>query len=334
MLSTVKQTAAPNFSIAMKCLRGKLALYAIVLGVSIFIGPSNISAQKEAKPWPPLSFEKAKLLYTNDSLGNRIPDFSFSGYMASEKTIPYAPIKVVVPVGKGDATLRIQSALDYIAGLPADANGLRGAVLLQKGTYDVFGQLRITASGVVLRGSGMNENGTILRGAGTGRLALIKIVGKNRKKREPSGIRIIDSYVPVNATGFNVDSSILSKQHSDHIIIHRPSTEKWIKALGTDNFGGGITALGWKPGDHDLYFDRSIVKIEGTTVTIDAPLTTALDSSFGRAEIYFYDNDGRISNCGIENIRCVSAYDKNNLKDEDHRWNAINIENAEDCLSK
>ena len=40
---------------------------------------------------------------------------------------------------------------------------------------------------------------------------------------------------------------------------------------------------------------------------------------------------GRINNCGVENLRCVSTYDTNNLKDEDHRWNAINIENAEDA---
>jgi hypothetical protein len=40
---------------------------------------------------------------------------------------------------------------------------------LQKGTYEVLGQLKINASGVVLRGSGMNSNGTILVGAGTGR---------------------------------------------------------------------------------------------------------------------------------------------------------------------
>ena len=155
---------------------------------------------------PPLSFDKGKLIYTSDSLGNRIPDFSYCGYMASEKPIPTVPVKVIVPVSKGDATLRIQSALDYVASLPSDANGFRGAVLLQKGTYEVFGQLRITASGVVLRGSGVNE--TTIVGAGTGRLALIKIVGKNDKINWISDIKITDAYVPVNATNFNVDRCI------------------------------------------------------------------------------------------------------------------------------
>ncbi|MFT3935722.1 MAG: hypothetical protein QM726_18990 [Chitinophagaceae bacterium] len=134
-------------------------------------------AQKNTKP-APIVVDKNKITYNADSLGNRVPDFSYCGYMASEKAIPEAPVKVVVPVASGDATLRIQSALDYAAGLPLDANGFRGAVLLQKGNYEVSGQLRITASGVVLRGSGAGDNGTIIIGASTGRLALIKIVGK------------------------------------------------------------------------------------------------------------------------------------------------------------
>ena len=70
---------------------------------------------------PPLSFNKGQLVYTSDQLGNRIPDFSYCGYMASEKPIPTVAVKVIVPVVKGDATLRIQAALDYVASLPVDA---------------------------------------------------------------------------------------------------------------------------------------------------------------------------------------------------------------------
>ena len=289
-----------------------------------------LQAQKIVKP-APLFIEKGELIYTPDSLGNRIPDFSYCGYMASEKTIPNVDIKIIVPVAKGDATLRIQSALDYVASLPVEANGFRGAVLLQKGTYEVLGQLRITASGVVLRGSGMNANGTTIIGAGTVRLALIKIVGKNKLEKEFNGYKIIDPYVPVNATQFHVDSAAINNQLPTKILIRRPSTKNWIAILATDIFGGGISALGWKPGDRDIFFDRTITKIDGNTITIDAPLTTAIDAAYGGGMMYGYSWDGRIKNCGVENLRCVSTYDKNNLKDEDHRWNAINIENAEDA---
>ncbi|MBP6686802.1 MAG: pectate lyase [Lacibacter sp.] len=294
---------------------------------SLFIQQALL-AQKQVKPVPPLSSERGKLVYSNDELGNRIPDFSYCGYKASEQPIPNIDVKVVVPVKAGDATLRIQSALDYVASLPADVNGFRGAVLLQKGTYEVFGQLRISASGVVLRGSGTNA--TTIVGSGTGRLVLIKIVGKNTISKEPTGLKISDAYVPVNAMSFHVDQ-INIKDHSNKIIIRRPSTASWINFLGADHFGGGITAIGWKPGERDLFFDRTITKIEGNTVYIDAPITTALDTTYGGATISFYSNDGRVTNCGVENIKLVSTYNKVNPKDEDHRWNAINIENAEDC---
>lgn len=288
-----------------------------------------LPAQKPVKPVPPLYYDKGKLQYTPDANGDRIPDFSYCGYKASEEPIPFVPVKVVVPVIKGDATLRIQSALDYVASLPDYGTGIRGAVLLQKGNYEVNGQLRINASGVVLRGSGVNN--TTITGMGTGRLALIKIIGKNTVVVEGEGLAITDAYVPVNAVKLKVENKILFMKHGMQVIISRPSTMEWIKTLGTDHFGGGITALGWKPGDHTLYTERQIVGETGTEITLDAPLTTALDSAFGGARLYFINPGGRVRHAGVENLSLVSVYDKNNLKDEDHRWNAINVENAEDC---
>ena len=287
-------------------------------------------AQKRLPPPLPVSMGKdGRFIYVPDSLGNRIPDFSYCGYMASEKPIPMATVQVVVPPAKGDATYRIQAALDYVANLPLDKNGFRGAVLLEKGRYEIFGQLKITASGVVLRGSGMNETGTILYGTGTDRQTLIRVVGK-AGQQVADEVTISDDYVPVGAMSFKISSGAF--QTGDHVIIHRPSVANWITALGTEHFGGGITSLGWKPGDQDLFFDRRIVSISGNTniVTVDAPITTALDKQFGGGTISTYQWDGRINNVGIENISCISSYDKLNPKDEAHRWMAITIENAED----
>ena len=80
-------------------------------------------AQKSTKLVSPLVVNKGSVVYNPDSLGNRIPDFSYCGYMASEEAIPNVPVKVVVPDVKGDATQRIQAALDYVASLPVDQNG-------------------------------------------------------------------------------------------------------------------------------------------------------------------------------------------------------------------
>jgi hypothetical protein len=171
---------------------------------------------------PPLSVAKdGHLIYNPDSLGNRIPDFSYCGYKASREPIPDVPVKIVVPVTKGDATLRIQSAIDYVAKLPLDKNGFRGTVLLQKGTYNVGGQLKIETSGIVLRGSGMND-GTLLLGTGLDRETLIRINGKDNRTMGPE-TSITDVYVPVNSNKFHVKDA--SFKPGDLIIVHRPSTK-------------------------------------------------------------------------------------------------------------
>lgn len=165
-----------------------------------------------------------RLVYVADSLGHRVPDFSYCGYAAAEKAIPDVPVKVVVPLKTGDATLRIQAAIDYVAGLPAGTDGLRGAVLLQKGVYEVSGPLTLSHSGVVLRGSGMNEGGTVLFATGQDRDIFIRVFNNAPDKTEPG-----------------------------------------------------------------------------------------------------------LSQIGIENLRCRSAYDSNNPKDEAHRWTAVSLENVSDA---
>jgi hypothetical protein len=286
-------------------------------------------AQKKVKPVLPLSVEKGKLIYTSDSLGNRIPDFSYCGYKASEQPIPDVPVKITVPKKPGDATARIQAAIDYVSKLPLGTDGFRGTVLLLPGRHEVIGQLKIAASGVVLRGSGIGEDGTQLVNVGKDRATLITVSGRDNKELSPE-VKIADAYVPVNAHSFSIEN-IAQFHKGDHIIIRRPSTLNWIQALGTYHFGGGITALGWKPGERDLYFDRMITAINGNTITIDVPLTTALDTTYGGGYVAKYKWDGRIDNVGIENLQLISDYDENNLKDEEHSWMAITVDNTTDA---
>jgi hypothetical protein len=268
-------------------------------------------------------------MYTPDLQGNRVPDFSYCGYMASETPIPEVAIKVVVPVVTGDATVRIQSAIDYVASLPLDKNGFRGTVLLEKGIYQVDGYLKIATSGIVLRGSGADGNGTVLMGAGTDRQTLIRVTGK-RDKVLGNEIKITDTYVPVNALTVHL-SSTASLKVGDRIVIRRPSTKEWIHDINNETFGGGLSALGWKPGERDLYFDRQITAIDGNSVTFDAPVTTALEAKYGGAIVTPYQWAGRISQAGIENLNMVSAFNSNNPKDEAHRWMAITFENVRDA---
>lgn len=275
----------------------------------------------------PLTWKDGELVYQADSLGNQIPDFSHAGYAGGNKAIPEAPVKILVPLQAGDATLRIQAAIDYVSQLPLDKHGLRGAVLLQPGQYSLSGSLTLHTSGVVLRGSGFMESGTVLIGEGTTRETLISIAGTHDIIREEQR-NVQDDYVPVNATTFHLDN-VKGLQVGDRVMITRPSTEEWIQALQAEEFGGGMSFLGWKPGYWDSSWDREIVRIDGNLVEVDVPLTTALEQRYGGATVERYSWNGRIEHVGIENIQLKSAFNEANPKDEDHRWMAITIENAQ-----
>ena len=300
-------------------------LPAIILGMAL-----AVEAAPKGPP-PIISIGRdGSLVYDKDDHGNRVPDFSNCGYAGGDREIPTVAVCVTVAPIEGDETARIQRAIDYAAGRPPDANGLRGAVLLLKGRHEILGGLQITNSGVVLRGQGMGEDGTILFAAGESRRTLISIAGHDdRTDHAGDGWKITDDYVPVGALKFSVaDAGGL--KIGDTIEISRPSTKAWIEALGAADFGGGEGG-GWKPGSRDLVWERVIKSIDGNSITMDAPITMAMDAKFGGGFLKTYSWPGRIWNVGVENLRLESAFDPGNPKGENHSWMAITMENAQDA---
>ena len=155
----------------------------MLVGSMLLHAPLLAQKKKVNKPQSPVVADrKDQLTYAVAPNGDRIPDYSYCGYMASEQPIPDAIVRVIVPLKSGDATLRIQSALDYVATLPPGKDGIRGAVLLNRGLYQVNGNLKINASGIVLRGSGMGINGTTLFATGTNRESFIHVNGKKDRQ--------------------------------------------------------------------------------------------------------------------------------------------------------
>jgi hypothetical protein len=272
------------------------------------------------------------LIYTTDTNGNRVPDFSSAGYAGNEKDIPDARIRVIVSPINGDDTARIQKAIDFVGNFSADTNGIRGAILLEKGRHIICGQLQITNSGVVLRGEGAESNGTILVAAGIDRRTLIRVFGqKDILADSNSNWQITDDYVPVGATSFHLrDPGDLKP--GDPIFITRPSTKEWIDSLGMTDFGGGLNdwRLVWHPGSCNLVWDRKIQKIDGDRITIDSPVTTAIETRFGGGFVERYLWPGRIENIGVENLRLESAFDSQNPRDENHSWFAVTMDNCAD----
>jgi len=276
--------------------------------------------------------KEGKLTFTADNQGNKIPDFSFAGYMASEKAIPNVENKIFVPKQEQDATQKIQTAIDYVSNLKPDKTGFRGAVLLDKGTFKVSGTLYIRKSGVVLRGSGNTENGTILLGTGLEREALIRILGIDDRKYNET-YELATAFSPLGTQKIQLKNASKLKV-SDEIIISRPLTDNWIKEMKMQDFGGETSWIGWKKGDWDVNWNRVVTNISGSEITLNAPLTMALEEAYGKAKVISYSWSGRIEQNGIENILIKSTFNASNPKDEEHRWQAISIENARNAWVK
>ncbi len=253
-------------------------------------------------------------------------DYSTCGYRASETAIPDVAVGVYVTPVAGDNSERIQQAIDYLSGRKADINGSRGAVLLGEGTFCLDKPLRIKTSGIVLRGMGREKTTLVKRGVDRG--AMIYIEGGGTYQ-VGDRINIVDKKVKAGSCTFTV-ASATSLRVGDRVQITRPSTAEWIQSLNMEDFGGGLNN-GWKPTDIDITWDRTVVAVEGSKITVDAPLTTTLSEEYGSGVVVKGYNIGEITECGIENLSLESAVNDWNEKDEDHCWDAVWMENVRDA---
>ncbi|MCE5278288.1 MAG: hypothetical protein ABFD92_20750 [Planctomycetaceae bacterium] len=256
--------------------------------------------------------------------GDCIPDFSNCGYMGGGVKLPQAPVRETLVPQAGDQKQRIQDAIDKVAALPA-AGGLRGAVLLKKGRYEVSDTIHIRTSGVVLRG----EEGAILVATGRKKHALIAIAGSG-KPQEVGGTRrkISRNYVPVGSRTFAVESA-KGLAVGDEVIVARHGNAAWIAAMGMDklNRGPDDAVKNWPPQTQE--YRRVITKIEGDTVTVDAPITCAIEDQWGGGEVYKYRWPGRIEQVGVEGLRAESVFEGDS--DEKHAWDLVHLSCVQDA---
>ena len=256
-------------------------------------------------------------------------DYSYCGYRMSEAKIPDVETKAFVSWQAGDQSARIQRAIDYVSSLKPDKKtGLRGAVLLDKGTFELAEPLRIQVSGVVLRG--VDKKKTVLLKKGVDRGALLYIEGKNDLKKADT-LEVVN-HCAVGEKMLMVNQSA-SLRAGDEVIILRPSTAEWIASMGCANFGGGkdLGYWGWHPGEVDVEWYRTVQSVRGNQLTIDAPLSAALEQKWGGAKVIRYTWKGRVHDSGVENLTIVSDYNRQSAKDEDHCWDGVYIASARDC---
>ena len=217
-------------------------------------------------------------------------DYSTCGYHASETIIPNVKNVITVNAESGDSYASLQRAINYVASLKADKNGHRGAILLGKGIFRIRQPLRISTSGIVLRGMGRNKT-TILK-TGVERGALIYIEGGYELSGKDT-LQVAENKIVAGSTSLTL-AQAGNIQSGDRILIVRPSTIEWMKSLNCDDFGGGLSYTGWHKGDIDITYDRMVTATDGINIQIDAPLTTTIDTEYGNIFIVKGHNNKEI----------------------------------------
>ncbi len=254
---------------------------------------------------------------------NRLPDFSYAGYKGGGVAPPNVPVRVTIGATPGDNRAAIQAAIDSVSAMAPDGSGFRGAVLLLRGRYPVNGPLSITASGVVLRGEGQGGDGTVLVDTvASNHDSFIRIGGSGSGLGEVSGTRttISDAYVPVGASSFDVQSAA-GLATGDSIVVLRTPNQTWIDELAMGQYG-------WTASGYAIGHERRIRGVSGNRITVDIPIVDAMQARYGGGLVYKNDLTGRVSLCGVENLRLESYYASET--DEEHGWKAIVLSRARD----
>ncbi|MFT5999660.1 MAG: hypothetical protein ACI81P_002118 [Neolewinella sp.] len=296
-----------------------------------------LSAQQAAS----IAFRDADgvVRYQADTLNNYIADFSHAGYKNGEAELPDVPVVKTILVIEGDNTAHIQAALDEVAARSPDANGYRGALLLEAGRYEVSGQLFIRESGMVLRGVGQevsSGSNTIIAGTGNvptlRNLIVVANINTPNWASAVAGTRslVTSAFVPSGSRTLEVSAAELYRE-GDNVIITQPSTVAWLSSIA---FGSTGNDAPWVPGDLDIFYNRYItdVNIPESKITLDAPIYDHLERSLAQSEVYTLNLPSQRREIGIENLRI--DIDTDGELDENHARTAIFMAGVEDCWVK
>ncbi|HYW96378.1 MAG TPA: hypothetical protein VE870_12370, partial [Bacteroidales bacterium] len=298
-----------------------------------------------------------KLVYKPYSdKGDRVLDWSNVGYEKSNVPIPNVPVKDTLSPLEGETIVdgnmaypkgpdshdMIQAALYKVWQMTPDANGNKGAVLLKAGTYYINGAITIP-TGVVLRGEGSDENGTILIIRSTnGGGSAIQIGQGSIYINWASTVRITDDYVPSGSYEISVTDASAFKA-GDFVFVRKTVNQAWIDTLGMGERlrhirGGteGLNKVPWDPDSYQFMHLRQITKVEGNTITLDMMMPQSISDVYGGGEVLKADVSSLSTQCGVESLSVVSNYDataKDTGKDATdfmNFQNGISINNAMD----
>lgn len=290
--------------------------------------------------------DNGDLAYHPDEDDYIIPDFSHAGYKGGGIVLPNVAVVHEISPVSGDNTDHIQDAINYVGSLPLNSDGIRGALLLKAGIYDVYKTLYVLKDGIVLRGEGQGDdssNSSIIyaRENSPGQRDVI-LLGSNTRISGAGEVfgtssPITDEVVPLGSFTFNVEDPSLYSV-GDRIIIYHPATQAWCDLVD----GGGVPFPDpsapdnpderWVEGQLPIIYNRFIEDIDGTQITIDAPVFYSLVKSTSECYIYIPNMNGLVSQVGLENLRI--DIETAGSTDEDHAWQAARFKSVENSWAK
>lgn len=288
--------------------------------------------------------------------GDRVLDWSHCGYKKSEVPIPQVKVVEILhppsentrsagnmcyPVGP-DSREQIQAALDRVSARQPGADGSRGAVLLKKGTYYIEGSLKV-GSGVVLRGEGDGEHGTVLIFNPSGEKVAIVVEGDGPIRAMDTGkkVRIAQDYLPSGSIELTVEDA-RPFQEGDVVCIKKTVNHQWVADLGMGERLRHIRAgeegakkSPWTPQSYQFEHIRQIKAVTGNTIVLDMVLPQSFEQQHGGGEVYKVDAGQLGSQSGVEFLRVVSNYDttvidKGKRTDFNNLWSGIVLKNISD----
>lgn len=275
-------------------------------------------AQKGKSQWVYIG-KGGKLTYKTTAKGDKIMDFSHAGYMGGGVMLPVVAVKrIVQATGGKDDTQLIQNAINEVSAMPL-LNGFRGAVKLSAGIFTCSGTLVISASGVVLRGSGSNNGGTIIKMTGAHHAAIAIGMGntniplgrteKADNNQDDKQTAFTDDYVPSGATSFTV-ANAAGFLVGDTLVIRRPVTGAWIHFMQMDNLSRDGKPQTWIGKSAKEIIKRKITAITGNKITVDVPLPDSYNAQYLNPPgtiVAKFKSSPRVTQVGVEDLRIECA---------------------------
>ncbi|GAA94118.1 uncharacterized protein L969DRAFT_46934 [Mixia osmundae IAM 14324] len=218
---------------------------------------------------------------------DKIPDFSFCGYAASERPLPdqLDVVTLLQPSGDSrDRTTDIQRALDAVHNVQPRTTP--AVVLLRHGEYVLDSSASILIhSNVVLRGEA-SSTGQLTKMIIRGPPREVFVFGRSDigRQRNLGKARILDNYVPVGSRIVRVDD-VAPFATDGEVVVERNVSREWIAAMDMDKLVRDGKQQTWLQEGTKIYHRRKVSRVvskdsSGGLVELDIPLVDSLDTAY------------------------------------------------------